>query len=283
MATAVTRAREQLYENHIGGVIYDDRYRPLRRVRMGNGLHADLHEFEITPRDTALLIAYVGYQLLRFVLIGADWAVVMENRRLIAIGRMPQGEEWRLWPPIWALAALSGLSAALWSRIGWRGAVAFAAASLVSRVRPKTAGGATLRHDGTIVRQQGAPGRPSVTLGWIPIGRDATLEVGPNFCRTYIGEWRPEASGKGWTARKKAEQIGMQPQDAVLLPDYSMKKGEVEVTDHMRNFIDCVRSREIPRCGVDRAFEEAAVIAMSVEAYKRERKVRWNAEREEIV
>jgi hypothetical protein len=39
-----------------------------------------------------------------------------------------------------------------------------------------TAGGSTLRHDGTIVRQEGAPGRYSVTLGWIPIGRDVTLE-----------------------------------------------------------------------------------------------------------
>lgn len=39
-----------------------------------------------------------------------------------------------------------------------------------------TAGGATLRHDGTIVRQEGPPGRYSVTLGWIPIGRDHTLE-----------------------------------------------------------------------------------------------------------
>jgi hypothetical protein len=39
-----------------------------------------------------------------------------------------------------------------------------------------TAGGATLRHDGTLVRQETAPGRYSVTLGWIPIGRDVTLE-----------------------------------------------------------------------------------------------------------
>jgi len=39
-----------------------------------------------------------------------------------------------------------------------------------------TAGGSTLRHDGTIVRQQGPPGRYSITLGWIPIGRDVTLE-----------------------------------------------------------------------------------------------------------
>ena len=39
-----------------------------------------------------------------------------------------------------------------------------------------TAGGATLRYDGTLVRQENASGRFSVTLGWIPIGRDATLE-----------------------------------------------------------------------------------------------------------
>jgi len=39
-----------------------------------------------------------------------------------------------------------------------------------------TAGGSTLRHDGTLVRQEGAAGRYSVTLGWIPLGRDLTLE-----------------------------------------------------------------------------------------------------------
>ncbi len=39
-----------------------------------------------------------------------------------------------------------------------------------------TAGGATLRHDGSLVRQEGASGRFSTTLGWIPLGRDVTLE-----------------------------------------------------------------------------------------------------------
>ncbi len=39
-----------------------------------------------------------------------------------------------------------------------------------------TAGGATQRHDGSLVRQEGAAGRYSATLGWIPIGRDLTLE-----------------------------------------------------------------------------------------------------------
>ena len=40
------------------GVIYSENYRPLTRVRMGNGLAADLHEFELTPQGTALLLAY---------------------------------------------------------------------------------------------------------------------------------------------------------------------------------------------------------------------------------
>ncbi len=39
-----------------------------------------------------------------------------------------------------------------------------------------TAGGATMRHDGSLVRREAMPGRFSVTLGWIPIGRDCSLE-----------------------------------------------------------------------------------------------------------
>jgi hypothetical protein len=40
------------------GKIYDSSYRPIRRVRAGNGFSADLHEFELTPRGTALLVIY---------------------------------------------------------------------------------------------------------------------------------------------------------------------------------------------------------------------------------
>jgi hypothetical protein len=40
------------------GVIADTSYRVIARVRTGNGVRADLHEFELTPRGTALLISY---------------------------------------------------------------------------------------------------------------------------------------------------------------------------------------------------------------------------------
>ena len=51
----------------------------------------------------------------------------------------------------------------------------------------------------------------------------------------------------------------------------------------MQNFVDCVRSRELPRCHVDRAFEEAVTLLMSLEAYRRDAKVRWDPVKEEIV
>ncbi len=114
------------------------------------------------------------------------------------------------------------------------------------------------------------------------LGRDKTLEVAPNFCRTFAAEWKPEGLQALGEARKPATDRGLEPRD-VVKPDYTMKPGEVEVTDHMRNFIDCVRSRGLPRCHVDRAFEEAVTIFLSVESFKRERKVRWDAANEAIV
>jgi len=69
-----------------------------------------------------------------------------------------------------------------------------------------TAGGATLRHDGTLVRQEGAPGRYSVTLGWIPIGRDLTLEQ--RILADLVARLDVQAP---------LEQIGPQPEE-VLSP-----------------------------------------------------------------
>ena len=52
---------------------------------------------------------------------------------------------------------------------------------------------------------------------------------------------------------------------------------------HMEDFLECVRSRNVPRCNVDEAFIEAATLMMSVESYRQKRQVRWDREREEIV
>jgi predicted dehydrogenase len=122
------------------------------------------------------------------------------------------------------------------------------------------------------------------------LGRDLTLEASSEFCRSYIAEWRPEfydrmMSGRKLAAetRKAAQQLGIPAPQAEVSPDYVYHEGEMKVTSHMQNFFDCVRSRELPRCHVDRAFEEAVALLMSLEAYRRETKVKWDPVKEEIV
>jgi outer membrane protein assembly factor BamB len=58
---AVTWWQGEIVNGHGVGsyVIADDSYRPITQVRAGNGLHADLHEFLLTPQGTALITAYV--------------------------------------------------------------------------------------------------------------------------------------------------------------------------------------------------------------------------------
>jgi hypothetical protein len=46
----------------------------------------------------------------------------------------------------------------------------------LDRPEQATAGQSTLRHDGTIVRIQGQVQGSPIQLGWIPLGRDASLE-----------------------------------------------------------------------------------------------------------
>ena len=115
------------------------------------------------------------------------------------------------------------------------------------------------------------------------LGRDMTLEVSPSFCRTYSAEWKPEHQAKAVQARETAWQLGLQPQDAVVPPDYSYSGGRDAHALHVLDFLNSMRTRAVPRCGVDRAFEEAAAILMSVEAFKQGRKVHWDAVKEEIV
>jgi hypothetical protein len=115
------------------------------------------------------------------------------------------------------------------------------------------------------------------------LGRDATIEVESAWCRLYEAEWKPESSQMLSEARKQATASGLDPELASAPPIYSLKKGEMVVSSHMQDFIDCVRSRQTPRCGIDRAFAEAVTIVMSVESYFKERKVKWDPVNEVII
>ncbi|HVX65333.1 MAG TPA: Gfo/Idh/MocA family oxidoreductase [Bryobacteraceae bacterium] len=118
------------------------------------------------------------------------------------------------------------------------------------------------------------------------LGREKTLEVSPRFLRVYDGEWKPSWKEVGAAARKRAQvvpELGLSPDELGAPESVYPASNDWWGGGHMRNFIDCVRSRQTPNCGMQRAYEEAVTIALSVEAYRQERKVRWDSVKEEIV
>jgi hypothetical protein len=51
----------------------------------------------------------------------------------------------------------------------------------------------------------------------------------------------------------------------------------------MGDWVNCIQSRGTPKCSTDEAFIETATFLMSLESYRKQRKVRWDAVKEEIV
>jgi predicted dehydrogenase len=56
-----------------------------------------------------------------------------------------------------------------------------------------------------------------------------------------------------------------------------------ETLAHMRNFMECVRSRAEPNCSFEIGFRSAVACQMAVKSYREGRTVRWDVSREEIV
>ena len=102
------------------------------------------------------------------------------------------------------------------------------------------------------------------------LGRDLTLECASDFCRTYTPEWKPGGYERMMAARQLAEQTRKAAKELAwsrrpprwprLQPT---ARGSCRSAPTWQNFVDCIRSRELPRCHVDRAFEEAVALMMS--------------------
>lgn len=67
-------------------------------------------------------------------------------------------------------------------------------------------------------------------------------------------------------------------------PKFFFKAGkEHHKPDHLLDFLNCVRTRQQPQCNEDEAFIETAVLLLSMEAWRRQRQVRWDPDQEEII
>jgi len=56
------------------------------------------------------LVLFIGFRLLRFVFVSADWTVLKANLRVYMVGRFPQEDIWRVWAVAFFLAMLVGVS-----------------------------------------------------------------------------------------------------------------------------------------------------------------------------
>jgi len=93
--------------------------------------------------------------------------------------------------------------------------------------------------------------------------------------RNQEGEVRYVPEGKGATAED--EQAKASSGGTAGYGDAA------ETRAHMQNFMDCVRSRKQPNCHFEIGFRSAIVCQMAVASYRRDRTVRWDGSREEIV
>jgi hypothetical protein len=56
-----------------------------------------------------------------------------------------------------------------------------------------------------------------------------------------------------------------------------------EMTAHITNFLDCMRSREKPTLDVDTAFHAQVTISMAVQSYREGRVLYWDDKTQKVV
>jgi len=60
-------------------------------------------------------------------------------------------------------------------------------------------------------------------------------------------------------------------------------RARTEPNAHMRNFLDSIRSGREPACPFELGYRVSVACRMAVESYLRQRTVRWDAERQQIL
>ena len=103
---------------------------PITRARhwAGDNLFATRNS-RILTITTVILVSLAILFLISADFFDLDFSVVKVNRRLLFLGRFPQEEEWRIWPPLWSALILAGFSAGVWARISRRDALVLGGAA----------------------------------------------------------------------------------------------------------------------------------------------------------
>ena len=145
------------------------------------------------------------------------------------------------------------------------------------------AGGDLLRRRGRISRAPRSRRRPPSSMEY-PENYLATFTLGYKAMRYHTSRTRSSSSTaprRGWTWAVR--DIGSIPETSspVLTPEKEdMRVGSfVPATrDHIRNFLECVRTRQEPNAPVEAGLATAIVLCMTLDSLRSGRRLRWNAQ-----
>jgi predicted dehydrogenase len=122
------------------------------------------------------------------------------------------------------------------------------------------------------------------------------LDYPKNFSVTYHGTMASsvddgglEIRGTKGTMKLDRAHLAVYPEGGELIGKLEKGKPEMLIESrgdgtvaHIRNFLDCVKSRKTPAANIRVAVEAARAAHLGNLALKRERRVRWNAQQERI-
>jgi predicted dehydrogenase len=116
----------------------------------------------------------------------------------------------------------------------------------------------------------------------IVFGRNATLVLTGDLTM-YLEPNGAQNQALIERARQDRRKAGLNVGEKEPVPVLTFTRQEGQLSSHMQNFFDCVRSRERTRCNEDDGFDEAVTLVMSVISYREMRMVTWDPRKQEIV
>ena len=116
-------------------------------------------------------------------------------------------------------------------------------------------------------------------------GKAGTLETGHEELRVYAEPDTERFEKHLRNLREKSDrgQSSLMEEARTTPVEVFGPESGLDVTTHMEDFINAVRTRGRPRCNEDEAWVEAVTVIMSVIAFRERRQVFWDPEREKVV
>jgi len=120
------------------------------------------------------------------------------------------------------------------------------------------------------------------------MGKNGTIDIGSNGLNLYLEPYTDKNKEILNKLAKEKREMGERIRRPADIPVHTYTGDRYlypagSPTLHMQNFIDCVRTRQRPRCNEDDGLEEAVACIMSVIAFKEKRQVTWDNDMQEVV